>query len=89
MEYKSPLRKLVRFFEKSRDNWKQKYQQARQEIKSLKNKLYYQQQKQHEQEQRLHALEQENQALQATLVELNQQRQQEEAQIKKPVKCSK
>ena len=89
MEYKSPLRKLVRFFEKSRDNWKQKYQQARQEIKSLKNKLYYQQQKQHEQEHRIQALEQENQALQATLVELNQQREQEKAEVKKPVNCSK
>ena len=89
MEHKSPLRKLARFFEKSRDNWKQKYQQARQEIKSLKNKLYYQQQKQHEQEQRLQALKQENQALQATLVKLNQQRQQEKTEVKKPVNCSK
>jgi len=42
MEYKSPPRKPVKFFENSRDFGKQKYQQARGEIKSLKNKLYYQ-----------------------------------------------
>lgn len=85
MEYQTPLRKLASFFEKSRDNWKQKYQQARQEIKSLTNKLYYQQQKQREQEQRLPNLEQENPVLKASLEELEQ----EQAQVKKPVNCSK
>lgn len=89
MEYKTPLRKLTRFFEQSRDKWKQKYQQARKEIKSLKNKLYYQQQKQCEQEEHLKALEQENQALKTSLEDLEQQRRQEQAQVKKPVNCSK
>ena len=83
MEYKSPSHKLVRVFEKSRDNWKQKYQQAQKEIKSLHNKLYYQKQKQIKQEQHMQVLEQENQTLKTTLEELNQQRQKEKDQVKK------
>ena len=37
--YKSPIRKLVNFFEKSRDNWKEKYQRNKKENKKLKNKV--------------------------------------------------
>jgi hypothetical protein len=37
--YKSPVRKLVNFFEKSRDNWKEKYQINKKENKKLKNKV--------------------------------------------------
>lgn len=37
--YKSPVRKLVNFFEKSRDNWKEKYQLNKKENKKLKNKV--------------------------------------------------
>jgi hypothetical protein len=37
--YKSPVRKLVNFFEKSRDNWKEKYQLTKKENKKLKNKV--------------------------------------------------
>ena len=37
--YKSPIKKLVRFFEKSRDQWKAKCQAAKQEKKSLKIRL--------------------------------------------------
>lgn len=73
MKHKSPLRKRVKFFENSRDNWKQKYQQARKDIKSLKNKRYYQQQKQRSQEQRLTVLSMENKALRASLAALEQQ----------------
>jgi len=79
MKYKSPLRKLVKFFENSRDNWKQKYQQARKDIKSLKNKRYYQQQKQRSQEQRLMVLSMENKALRASLAALEQQQQKDAA----------
>jgi hypothetical protein len=35
--YKSPLRMLVRFFRRSRDNWKQKYMGIKAEIKRFKN----------------------------------------------------
>jgi hypothetical protein len=37
--YKSPIRKLVNFFEKSRDNWKEKYQLNKEENKKLKTKI--------------------------------------------------
>ena len=37
--YKSPVRKLVNFFEKSRDNWKEKYQRNKKANKKLKNKV--------------------------------------------------
>ena len=37
--YKSPIRKLVNFFEKSRDNWKEKYQRNKKENNKLKNKV--------------------------------------------------
>jgi len=40
-KYKSPLRKLAIFFEKSRDNWKLKYKASQKQVKSLQNKLYY------------------------------------------------
>ena len=39
-EYKSPLRKLVRFFEDSRDNWKQKCVGLRKELKLCKNQVF-------------------------------------------------
>jgi uncharacterized protein YlxW (UPF0749 family) len=37
--YKSPIRKLVKFFEKSRDQWKTKHQEAKYQVKLLKNKI--------------------------------------------------
>ena len=40
-EYKSPIRKLVVFFEKSRDRWKDKYIGAKADVKRLKNKVRF------------------------------------------------
>ena len=37
--FKSPSRKLIRFFERSRDNWKRKYMRVKQERKKLSNQL--------------------------------------------------
>ena len=37
--YKSPLRKLVQFFEKSRDSWKEKSLANKKENRRLKKKL--------------------------------------------------
>jgi len=37
--YKSPQRKLVQFFEKSRDQWKAKAGEAKKTVKSLKNRM--------------------------------------------------
>jgi hypothetical protein len=40
-EYKSPKHKLVRFFARSRDLWKDKYQERVYETKILRNKISY------------------------------------------------
>ena len=37
--YKTPLKKLSRFFEKSRDNWKAKYLEKKIELKRAKNQI--------------------------------------------------
>ena len=39
-QYKSPLKKLVKFFEKSRDNWKNKYFEKNKELKRATNRIY-------------------------------------------------
>ena len=37
--YKSPLKKLVKFFEQSRDKWKSKYFEKKKELKRAKNQI--------------------------------------------------
>lgn len=37
--FKSPSRKLIRFFERSRDNWKEKYMRLKRESKKLSNQV--------------------------------------------------
>lgn len=39
--YKSPRRKLVKIFEKGRDNWKKKCQEAKYKVKLLSNRIRY------------------------------------------------
>jgi len=39
--YKSPPRKLVRFFEQSRDQWKAKHREAKATVKRLKNRVRF------------------------------------------------
>ena len=39
LPYRSPIRKLLRFFERSRDQWKEKCQKAKRENNSLKIRL--------------------------------------------------
>ncbi|MHC4691025.1 MAG: hypothetical protein ACYS5F_15570 [Planctomycetota bacterium] len=39
--YKSPQRKLIKFFEKSRDQWKAKCLVSKQELKRLKNRIRF------------------------------------------------
>lgn len=38
-QYKSPLRKLLRFFKRSRDGWKRKCKQAKAKAKRLANRV--------------------------------------------------
>jgi uncharacterized protein YlxW (UPF0749 family) len=40
-KYKSPTRKLIKFFENSRNNWKDKYKEAKRQIKQLQNKTNF------------------------------------------------
>ncbi len=40
-EYKSPKRKLVRFFEKSRDQWKLKCSDAKAMVKRQRNRIRF------------------------------------------------
>lgn len=39
--YKSPVRKLARFFEKSRDQWKAKCREAKATVKYLKSRVRF------------------------------------------------
>ena len=39
MEYASPLRKLVRFFESSRDKWKAKHHEVKKQLKLSQNQI--------------------------------------------------
>jgi len=39
-KFRSPTRVLVAFFQKSRDQWKQKYMSIKQELKRLKVRVY-------------------------------------------------
>lgn len=39
-EWKSPLKKLTRFFEKSRDQWKAKCQDVRKQVRLLRNQVW-------------------------------------------------
>jgi len=39
--YKSPVRKLVHFFEKSRDQWKSKHHTAKASVKRLENRVRF------------------------------------------------
>ncbi len=40
-EYKSPRRKLIKFFEKSRDQWKTKSIESKKKVKRLQNRIRY------------------------------------------------
>ncbi len=40
-EYKSPVRKLIKFFKKSRDLWKRKYQEVKATVKYLQNRTRF------------------------------------------------
>ena len=61
--YKSPQRKLVKFFEKSRDGWKAKCREAKRTVKRLKNRIRFLQQSKGEWKNRAQNLECEIQRL--------------------------
>lgn len=57
--YKSPRRKLVRFFEKSRDQWKAKHQKSKANGKRLSNRVRFLEKSKAQWQQRMRELEQE------------------------------
>jgi len=57
--YKSPRRKLVRFFEKSRDQWKAKCLETKASAKGLKHRIRYLEQSKAEWKTKARELEQE------------------------------
>lgn len=57
--YKSPAHKLIKFFRKSRDNWKAKCMQAKYELKLKKNNVKYLKNNNKELKSRIKGLEQE------------------------------
>ena len=63
--YKSPTRKLVRFFEHSRDSWKAKSQAAKVKVKYLQNRVRFLERSKAEMKSRMQALEAEVARLQA------------------------
>ena len=80
--YKSPQRKLVRFFEKSRDQWKAKCHEAKAVVKRLKNRVRW---LEHSRDR----WKRQAQALEAELAEARARQQALEAQVvqeKKPRK---
>jgi len=58
-KYKSTSRKLVKFFEKSRDNWKAKYQELKYKMKLMQNKIRYLEKRKTQLNQRVKELQQE------------------------------
>jgi chromosome segregation ATPase len=61
--YKSPQRKLVKFFEKSRDGWKAKCHEAKRTVKRLKNRIRFLEQSKEQWKERARDLERELQRL--------------------------
>jgi len=68
--FRSPMRKLVRFFEKSRDNWKRKCQQAKERIKLMGNQLRAVEKSREQWRLRAERLQQQVRQLQEELAEL-------------------
>jgi uncharacterized protein YlxW (UPF0749 family) len=56
-EYKSPVSKLIAFFEKSRDAWKAKCLEAKYSVKKLRNQVRYLAARKKELKQRVRELE--------------------------------
>ncbi len=73
-EYRSPPRKLIRFFAKSRDQWKQKCQSAKATVKRLENRVRYLEQSKAQWKARARSQEAEVAALRAQLAASEQDR---------------
>lgn len=63
--YKSPKHKLLKFFEKSRDAWKQKCREAKRTVKRLKDRIRFLEQSKEQWKNRAQELEKEVKRLHA------------------------
>ncbi len=81
LKFRSPLRKLVAFFQSSRDKWKEKCQQVKYEFKLLKRKFKNLQKNRDLWRQRYQEAETEREQLQARSAHLQAQHQKLQAQV--------
>lgn len=77
--YKSPQRKLVSFFEKSRNQWKARCHKAKSKVKQLKNKVRFLEESRQQWKNRTKELERELAQMKAK----EQAREREEKELKK------
>src|SRR5262249_62378699 len=63
--YRSPKRKLVSFFEKSRDQWKTKYQEVKKIIKRQQNRIRFLERSKEQYKEKVRELEAEVEGLRA------------------------
>jgi uncharacterized protein YlxW (UPF0749 family) len=70
--FKSPARKLVQFFEKSRNRWKAKYQQSKTTVKRLENNNRYLKKRNRQLKDKVKALESELNQIRSTEKQLQQ-----------------
>lgn len=66
-EYKSPVRKLAEFFERSRDAWKRKYQDVKRQLRGSEHQRRAVEQSRRQWRQRAEAAEAELKTLKKTL----------------------
>ena len=82
LPYTSPARKLIRFFLKSRDQWKAKCQSAKATVKRLENRVRFLEKSKDNWKAKTKALEAENARLKAQVEKLSAQ-QEAQAEVKK------
>jgi len=85
-EFRSPLRKLVAFFEASRDNWKAKCQRVKYELKLLKRRFQNLRKNRNLWRQRCAETETQRQQLQDRCEYLHDQNQKFQARLERPSK---
>jgi chromosome segregation ATPase len=66
-DYKSPLKKLVVFFEKSRDQWKEKTLATKAQLKSAKNRIKFLESSKSELKDKVKTLKEEKKQLESQL----------------------
>ena len=71
LPYTSPARKLIRFFHKSRDQWKAKCQSAKATVKRLENRVRFLEKSKDNWKAKTKALEAENARLKAQVEKLS------------------